>query len=310
MAKSGRRFGSEMLPGFFDELWTHDVRQSASPLRDEVGLVDDLILSIRQKGVLQPIIVRPIENAFEVIAGNRRLEACKRLGMKKIPCYIVGLDDKQAYEISLIENIQRKSLNPIEEAKAFRRYVDEGGYGAISELASRLGKSEPYVSKRLALLSLPSEVQEQLVRRRITPSIAEELIPLDPGEIREITGQPFISHATRAEVRTAIKRVREKRVAKNANLDQYQEEEESLRRVEMARSKCIASMSTCLMQIDDAIGSLGENEWFSKENLLFNRRTIHQLIDRMITLRAKKPQRQSLINQITQEGAHRKRSAR
>jgi ParB family chromosome partitioning protein len=85
--------------------------------------------------------------------------------MKKVSCYIVGLDDKQAYEVSLIENIQRKSLNPIEEAKALRRYVDERGYGAVSELAARIGKSEPYVSKRLDLLDLPTHVQEQLVSR-------------------------------------------------------------------------------------------------------------------------------------------------
>jgi ParB family transcriptional regulator, chromosome partitioning protein len=310
MAKSAGHFASEMLPGFFDELWVHDIRQSARPLRDDVGLTDGLVHSIKEKGVLQPIIVRPTEDAFEVIAGNRRLKACRRLGMKKIPCYVVGLDDKQAYEISLIENIQRRSLDPIEEAKAFRRYVDEGGYGAVSELASKIGKSEPFVSKRLALLSLPSEVQEQLIRRRITLSIAEELIPLDPDDIRELAGQPFISQATRAEVRTAIKRARESREAKSVSLDSNYGREESLRRIERARSKCIASMSTCLMQIDDAIGSLGENEWFSKENLLFHRTTIHQLIDRMITLRARKPQTQRLIGQFTQEEARRKQIAR
>jgi ParB family chromosome partitioning protein len=219
-----------------------------------------------------------------VIAGNRRLEACRRLRLKKVPCYIVGLDDKQAYEVSLIENIQRKSLNPIEEAKAFRKYVDDRGYGGVSELAARIGKSEPYVSKRLALLELPTHVQEQLLRRRITRSMAEEFISLNSDEIDEVTRQLPADQVTRAQVRAAIKIVRENGSAKYPGA-QYREQDESLRRIERARSKCIASMGTCVMQIDDAIDSLRENEWFVKENLMVYRRSIHHFIDNIVSMR-------------------------
>jgi len=284
-----------MLPGFLDELWTHDIRPSPNSLRDDLGPMDGLILSIREKGLLQPIVVRPVDNAFEVIAGNRRLQACKRLRIKKVPCYIVGLDDKQAYEVSLIENIQRKSLNPIEEAKALRRYVDERGYGAVSELAARIGKSEPYVSKRLALLELPTHVQEQLVRRRITRSTAEEFISLDSDEIDEVTRQLPADQATRAQVRAAIKIVRESGFPKYPGI-QYPEQEESLRRIERARSKCIASMGACLMQIDDAIDSLAENEWFVKENLMVYRRSIHHLIDNIVSMRRQRQNTSELVS--------------
>jgi len=297
-AKSRRRYGSEMLPGFLDELWTHDIHPNVNPLRDELGPLDSLILSIKEKGLLQPIVVRPVESAFEVIAGNRRLEACKKLSLKKIPCYIVGLDERQAYEVSLIENIQRRNLSPIEEAKAFRTYVDEKGYGAISELAIRIGKSEPYVSRRLALLELPDYIQKELIRRRITQSTAEEFTSLDSDEIDQVSRRLPMDQATRVQVRATIKIVRENGVARRAGLP-YQEEEESLRRIERARSKCIASMGACLMQIDDAIDSLGENEWFVKENLMVYRRSIHHLIDNIAGMRKQKRRTTELVNQST-----------
>lgn len=297
-----------MLPGFLDELWVKDIHPSRSPLRNGATPMNGLVFSIEEKGVLQPIVVRPIEEGFEVVAGNRRLEACRKLRLRKVPCYIVGLDDKQAYEVSLTENLQRRSLNPIEEAKAFKRYVDEGGYGAVSELASRIAKSEPYVSKRLALLDLPKELQEELIRRRISPSIAEEFISLDPHEIGEVTRQLVLDQTTRTEVRSTIRMVREKS-AKNADPKQYQEQSESLRIIERARSKSIASMSACLMQLDDAIQSLGEDEWFVRENLVAFRMSIHQSIDKIARLQKMKSQTEELVNQNLLDQAYRKRLA-
>lgn len=98
--------------------------------------------SIQQKGLLEPIVVRPVEKAFEVVAGNRRFEACKKLGWRSIPCHVVELDDKEAFEVSILENVQRETLNPIEEGRAYRNYVDECGYGGESELARKIGKSQ------------------------------------------------------------------------------------------------------------------------------------------------------------------------
>ncbi|MDG6933239.1 MAG: ParB/RepB/Spo0J family partition protein [Nitrososphaerota archaeon] len=296
--KPKRLFGTELLPGYLDELWVKDIQPNSSPLRESNDIADDLVISIQEKGILQPIIVRPKENGFEVIAGNRRLEACKRLRIRKVPCYIIGVDDKQAYEIALIENLQRKSLNPIEEAKAFRRYVDDVGYGAVSELARRIGKSEPYVSKRLALLELPQEMQEEIIRQRINPSIAEELAMLDSSELKEVEKRLDLKNITRSELRNTLKNVRQS--IANVEVDPYREEEDALRRIDRARSRCIASMSACLMQMDDAINSLDDSEWFVKENLILFRKSIHQYIDAMIRLR-KKSETKKLVRKILME---------
>ena len=119
-------------------------------LSDEI---DYLCNSISEIGLLQPIIVR-IKNdldPYEVVAGNRRFYACKKLGLKKIPCIVVDVDDKFAFEIALIENIQRKDLKTLEEAKAFKDYVYEYGWGGISSLSVKIGKSVSYITKRIKL---------------------------------------------------------------------------------------------------------------------------------------------------------------
>lgn len=115
---------------------------------------------------MEPLVVRPVEGWFEVVAGHRRLEACRLLNMRRVPCHIVSMDDKQAYETSLVENMQRQNLNALEEAVAFRRYVEEFGYGGISELARRIGKSQSYVIRRV-FSAQPPRVCE---RRSHTPA--------------------------------------------------------------------------------------------------------------------------------------------
>lgn len=142
----------------------------------------DLCDSINQKGLLQPIIVRPINDYFEIVAGNRRYNACKKLGWKKIICHIVELNDKESYEISLIENIQRKNLDPIEEAQSYKTYVLTHGWGGISELASKIGKSIAYIDKKIKLLELPVDILESILESEISITAAEELIPLNDGK--------------------------------------------------------------------------------------------------------------------------------
>ena len=282
MTKVRRRFGTEMLPGFTEELWLRDIRPSKSPLREEAGPVDGLALSIEEKGLLQPLVVRPLKEGFEVVAGNRRLGACRLLGMKKVPCYVVGLDSKQAYEVSIIENLQRNSLNPIEEARAFRRYVDEYGYGGVSELARRIGKSEPYVSKRLGLLDLPKTVQEDIIRRRIAPSVAEELSNLDASEATRLVDR-FARGIRRSEDSRTVKEQKKEEAA--IGIHGYTMEEAEVRKIDRAMSKSIASLKVCLTQIDDIVDNLNEDEWFvRREALIHCRWTIHQFIDNIITL--------------------------
>ena len=142
----------------------------------------ELCYSIKEKGLLHPIIVRMIEGGYEIVAGTRRYNACKILGWRKIFCQVVELEDKDAFEVSLIENIHSKNLNSIEEARAFQDYVTNYGWGGISELATRLGKSVSYVDKRIRLLDLPPDVLESLSKGSLSVSIGDELLPLKEKE--------------------------------------------------------------------------------------------------------------------------------
>lgn len=161
--------------GFVDELYVEEISDTNNPLRFNDDQISELALSIEKVGLLQPIIVRSKNDDYEVVAGNRRLAACKLLRWRKIQCHIVELDDKTAFEVSLIENIHRKSMDPVEEAEAFRKYASEYGWGSAMQLANKLGKSASYISRRLSLLNLPADVVDRIRAGDITPSVAEEL---------------------------------------------------------------------------------------------------------------------------------------
>lgn len=153
--------------GLIESIEISKIRVNIDQIRGEPGNLAGLSDSIKMNGLLQPIIVRIQEGDYEIIAGHRRFLTCKNLGLRKVPCYVMDLSDKHAYEISLTENIERKTMNPIEKARAFARYVHDYGWGSISELAKNIGKSKEYVSKRMKLLSLSTEVQEEIIRCRI-----------------------------------------------------------------------------------------------------------------------------------------------
>jgi ParB family chromosome partitioning protein len=169
-----------LIAGLIEDIDIYRIKQPPEYYRSSSSNVNELASSIKLKGLLQPVIVRTNRDGyFEIVAGNRRLQACKILGWRKIICHIVELDDREAFEISLIENIHRKTLNPIEEAHAFRSYVKDLGWGGISELAAKIGKSISYVDKRLKLLELPPEVIESISNSTISTSVAEELCFID-----------------------------------------------------------------------------------------------------------------------------------
>ena len=138
--------------------------------------------SIQHIGLLHPIVVRPKEDHFELIAGSRRLAACKSLGWQRVLCHVVDQSDKEAFETSLVENIQRKTLEPIEEAYAFKKYILEVGWGGISQLAKMISKSPSYVEKRLKLLKLPDDVMRSISDHEISPATAVELADLKDSE--------------------------------------------------------------------------------------------------------------------------------
>jgi len=138
----------------------------------------ELVESIAQHGILQPLLVRVVDGAFQLIAGERRLLAARRAGLAKIPCRVIELDDKGVCEVAIIENVQRADLSDLEKAQAFQDYLDKFG-GTIEELAARLGKNRSTVSNCLRLLELPDFVKISMGSGRITAGHARALLPLD-----------------------------------------------------------------------------------------------------------------------------------
>jgi ParB family chromosome partitioning protein len=144
---------------------------------DEAALTE-LVDSITQHGVLQPLLVRPIEGGYQLIAGERRLLAARRAGLAKVPCRVVELDERGICEVAIIENVQRTDLNELEKAQAFQDYLDKFG-SSIEELAGKLGKNRSTVSNCLRLLELPDFVKIALQNGRISAGHARALLPLD-----------------------------------------------------------------------------------------------------------------------------------
>jgi ParB family chromosome partitioning protein len=181
------------------------IRPSQFAVRDKIQKPSDetetLALSIKEHGLLQPILIRPLDHGFEIIAGHRRFQACRSLRWRFIACKIREMSDKQAFEIQLTENIQRKAMDPVEEAEAFRRYVVEFGWGGVSELARKVGKSEEYVSHRLQLLKLPGSVKEQIAQNRLNVSQAIELTTLSSSTQAELMTQVINENLTVREIR-------------------------------------------------------------------------------------------------------------
>jgi ParB family chromosome partitioning protein len=167
------------LIGSIEDLNISDILPPDDSLRSGSKNVSELTDSIGKVGLLSPILVRVSgEGKFELIAGNRRFKACKSLGWRKIPCHVVELDKKGSFEAALIENIQRNSLTIIEEGLAFRKYINEFGWGAATELALKLSKSSSYISKRMRLLDLPEDVLNLLYESEISASTGEELLSI------------------------------------------------------------------------------------------------------------------------------------
>lgn len=143
----------------------------------------DLTSSIREKGVVQPILVRPLPGdgeTYEIIAGERRWRAAQRAGLHDVPVVVHEVTDKEALEIAIIENVQRTDLNPVEEALGYQQLIDQYSYSQ-SDLAGVIGKSRPHIANTLRLLSLPEDVLDLLRGGKLTAGHARALITVaDP----------------------------------------------------------------------------------------------------------------------------------
>ena len=191
------------------------IRPSSFAVRDKFQKYceddESLIISIREHGLIQPILIRPLSHGFEIVAGHRRYQACKSLRWRFIPCKVCEMTNKQAFEIQLSENIQRKSMDPIEEAEAFRRYVIDFGWGGVSDLAKKIGKSEEYVSHRIQLLKLSEETKRKIASNMLNVSKAIEISTIPIEKQSEIVGEII-------ENNLSVKRIRELKMILRDNI--------------------------------------------------------------------------------------------
>lgn len=156
---------------------------------DSEGISQELLDSIREHGVKQPILLRQKDSFYEIVAGARRFAACQKLGLSTIPSVIEAVDDKTAFEVALTENLQRKTLSPFDEAQAFLAYLNNYQWGTITELARKISKSPSYIVNRLKLVELPEKVRQQIFSgERFSVSHADEVLRLagEPEKMEEL----------------------------------------------------------------------------------------------------------------------------
>ena len=146
--------------------------------------LNDLANSIRERGVIQPIIVRKSEtnnSKYEIIAGERRWLAAQKAGLHEIPVVVTDVDDLKSLEFAIVENVQRNDLNPLEEAEGYKRLIDEFSYDQ-DKVSKFIGKSRSYITNSLRILSLPKEVLKFVEEKKITAGHAKILVGLDNAE--------------------------------------------------------------------------------------------------------------------------------
>lgn len=255
---------------------------------------DALVSSIKEHGLLQPILIRPITHGFEIVAGHRRFHACKSLRWRHIPCKIREMSDKQAYEIQLTENIQRKTMEPIEEAEAFRRYVIDFGWGGVSELAKKIGMSEVYVSHRIQLLKLPDDIKEQIFNNRLNVSQALELTNLPFGSRTEIMNHVVNNNLTVRQIREVKSFLKEVNGCKSDSIHQ-----KGLYKSLSITKKTSLALKITLARIDNIIEeahtTIEPEQRTEITNFLMGLRLkVHAMIDD--TIRFKNSSRKSLKN--------------
>jgi len=143
--------------------------------------LQELAESIKEKGILEPLIVRRTEQGYELIVGERRWRAAQKAGLKEVPVLVKETERRGALEISLIENMQREDLNPIEEAEAFKHLIEEFNINQ-EDLSKRIGKDRTTVTNTLRLLKLPLEIRDHLLQNRITSGHARAILSLENKE--------------------------------------------------------------------------------------------------------------------------------
>lgn len=266
-----------------EEINTKLIRPSESQLRVGPLSLDGLSSSIRSHGLLQPIIVRPMAGYFEIIAGNRRFSACRLLKWPKIPCIVKDLDDRDAFEQALTENIQRRTLNPLEEALAFQKYISRRGWGSEDDLARKIGKSSSYVSQRIGLLKLPPSIQKQVASGELLPSLAREIISMrDEGEMHMLASFAIDNKSSSREIHD---------YARSPQFSPWPSDsmEDHIDRDLKILKKSTLILRVAMLRIDSLVEN-AEDET-TREYLFSLRQGLHEMIDGTIKLSIKRKKR-------------------
>ncbi|MGN6615276.1 MAG: ParB/RepB/Spo0J family partition protein [Candidatus Nitrosocosmicus sp.] len=284
---------------FFGEVETIDINNIRLPTY-RFRTVDDIDIqrmsnSIKLHGLLQPVVVRPKDGYFETVAGCTRFLACKSLHWRKIPCHIIQLNEVQTFEVALIENIERKSITPLDEAKAFKRYCFDNGWGSVSELSSKIGKSPSYITKRMALLELPSDVQSHIKNSELKPSTAEEISTIkDPEKQSQLAELIVKRHLTTMKARQLVKEDQDPYYCENSEILEVRSDLQPFNKAIVALRIAMSKIAAAIEEEDEA----GDNNditnddhqnynIFINELLMYHKRLLHDQIDNLMKAKKK-----------------------
>jgi len=240
-----------------EDIDTCNILPSSNILRSMTENLDELAHSIKRIGLLQPIIVRVSNANFEIIAGNRRYEACRKLGLRKVRCHVVDLDDRAAFEVSIIENVHRHSLNPIEEGQAFKKYIHEFGWGGVSELAQKICKSPSYVTRRIKLVNLPQNILDLISQSGVNITTIEELFPIPDDNTRSmLTKLIHDKHLSSRTVRKLVKGITSQKVdidsfSQFTRIDEYDRLCKSFDKAIIALRISVDKLTTVIEKVED-----------------------------------------------------------
>jgi ParB family transcriptional regulator, chromosome partitioning protein len=283
LAMSKLYSSSPLMLGIIEELDVFKIHKTEFCHRSSSEKVDELATSILQKGLIHPIMVRPAGDKFEIVAGNRRFKACSKLGWRKVLCHVVELNDKEAFEVSILENIQRKNLCPMDEAKTFQSYASEFGWGGISDLSKKIGKSVHYVERRIRLLDLPPDILQAVNSREITPSTAEELLCISDKQ-----KQSFLAKMAREKqlstrkLRKLVKEIRHNPIYGYEDTELFYNVFNDLDvKTQRAFDKSITVVKLAMHRLTDIMGTI-EGNWIVHEALRDHRNVLHERIDLLI----------------------------
>ena len=227
--------------------------------------LNELAQSITANGIVQPIVVRPKDGKYEIVAGERRWRASQRAGLRKIPAVVKEVSDDKLLELALIENIQRQELNPIEEAKAYRKLIDSIGL-TQEQVSERVGRERSLVATSIRLLKLPDDIQKLIEEEKLSAGHGRALLMTEDGaEQRRIARKVIEDGMSVRETERAVKRVG----GRSQTIDSKKVTPAKDPNVVAAETKLMRRLGTSVKIVPKGNGKAGrlEIEYYSNEDL-------------------------------------------